>query len=89
MQLFCPAGIYCIPNNQNIKSKNNNINKKLGWEGVIFLKDGIYKNGVYKFYIEIPLNYPEICPKIFFTTKVFNPRIDYETGELDLKVNIS
>jgi ubiquitin-protein ligase len=34
----------------------------------------------------IPNNYPEVCPKIFFKTKVFNSRINYETGELDLKV---
>jgi ubiquitin-protein ligase len=36
--------------------------------------------------MEIPSNYPEVCPKIIFATRVLNSRINYETGELDLKV---
>jgi len=56
---------------------------------VIFIKDGIYKNGIYKFYISIPHNYPECCPKIFFKSKIYHSRIDLETGELDLKVLIN
>lgn len=56
------------------------------WHGIIFLRGGHYKNGVFRFVMHIPLEYPEIPPSIFFTTKVYNPCIDIRTGELDLSV---
>lgn len=66
---------------------NHYIEKLIEWEGVIFIKDGIYKNGIFKFFISIPQNYPDAAPKLFFKSKIYNSRIDSETGELDIKVN--
>jgi ubiquitin-protein ligase len=39
---------------------------------------------VFKFRIELPENYPNDCPKVFFETYVFHPLVDSETGELNI-----
>lgn len=78
MQKFCPSGIYILPQFDDIKI----------WHGVIFIREGYYKDGIFKFEISIPQNYPSKPPEIQFTTKVCHPLIDLSSGKLDLAVKI-
>ena len=74
LQKFCPAGIYIIPQSDNIKR----------WHGIIFPRDGIYKDGIFKYKIIIPNDYPNSPPQVIFSSKVFHPLINQKTGELNL-----
>jgi ubiquitin-protein ligase len=74
LKQYCPSGVYVLP-------QLNNINV---WQGVIFIRQGYYKGGVFKFKIEIPTEYPNIGPSIFFHDFVFHPLIHPDTGELAL-----
>jgi ubiquitin-protein ligase len=56
------------------------------WNGVIFVTEGFYEKGIFKFQVKIPDSYPSISPEVFFITKVLHPMIDSETGEVDVKV---
>ncbi|EGF82420.1 hypothetical protein BATDEDRAFT_22905 [Batrachochytrium dendrobatidis JAM81] len=62
----CPTGVYVIPDIDNLYL----------WHGTIFLHRGHYKEGVFKFYIEIPDSYPEQIPIVRFITDMFHPLID-------------
>ncbi|XP_072374354.1 AKT-interacting protein isoform X1 [Scyliorhinus torazame] len=58
----------------------------LMWFGVIFIRHGLYQDGVFKFTIYIPDNYPDgDCPRLMFDMPVFHPLVDPTTGELDVK----
>lgn len=72
LQQYSPVGVYMLPQLNNIRV----------WQGVIFVRQGIYKGGVFRFKIEIPENYPNIRPAVFFHTYVFHPLIHPDTGEL-------
>ena len=57
-----------------------------GWFGIIFIRQGIYQEGVFRFKILIPDNYPDgDCPRLIFEHPVFHPIVDSETHELDVK----
>eukprot|EP00842_Homolaphlyctis_polyrhiza_P000305 jgi/Hompol1/1275/HPOL_001152-RA len=62
----CPPGIYLLPDPDNLYY----------WHGVIFIHRGYYREGVFKFHIEIPANYPESIPTVRFLTDMFHPLID-------------
>lgn len=55
---------------------------------MIFIREGYYREGIYKFEIHIPQNYPSKPPDIQFTTKIFHPLIELSTGKLDLSVYV-
>ena len=57
------------------------------WDGVAFLRHGVYQGGLFKFRIGIPKAYPNIAPKLTFLSRVFHPLVDEETGELCIKVS--
>ncbi|XP_032684745.1 protein crossbronx homolog isoform X1 [Odontomachus brunneus] len=66
-------GIYVIPSALN----------SFFWFGVQFIRQGIYKGGVFRFNITLPSNFPlGDCPKVVFETQVFHPLINPENGEL-------
>lgn len=66
-------GIYVIPSSLN----------SFLWFGVQFVRQGIYKGGVFRFTITLPPNFPlGDCPKVVFETQVFHPLINPENGEL-------
>ncbi|XP_011635101.1 protein crossbronx homolog [Pogonomyrmex barbatus] len=66
-------GIYVIP---------SSINSFL-WFGVQFIRQGIYKGGVFRFTITLPPNFPAgDCPKVVFETQIFHPLINPENGDL-------
>lgn len=71
-----PAGVYLLPELDNLHTLH----------GVIFVRRGLYREGVFRFRIDLPLSYPEknSHPLIFFTPPVFNPLIDAATGRCDL-----
>ncbi|MEE6500009.1 hypothetical protein FKM82_003668 [Ascaphus truei] len=58
----------------------------LMWFGVIFIRHGLYQDGVFKFTVYIPDNYPDgECPRLVFDIPVFHPLVDPVSGELDVK----
>ncbi|XP_077167132.1 AKT-interacting protein isoform X2 [Paroedura picta] len=69
-------GVYIQPSYQSA----------LMWFGVIFIRHGLYQDGVFKFTVYIPDNYPDgDCPRLVFDLPVFNPLVDPVSGELDVK----
>lgn len=68
-------GVYVIPS----------FGDPLVWFGVVFIRQGTYQDGVFRFVLDIPSNYPDgECPSIRFTPPIFHPFIDASTGKLDL-----
>uniref|UniRef100_A0A8D0HP65 AKT interacting protein n=1 Tax=Sphenodon punctatus TaxID=8508 RepID=A0A8D0HP65_SPHPU len=69
-------GVYVQPSYQSA----------LMWFGVIFIRHGLYQDGVFKFTVYIPDNYPDgDCPRLVFDLPVFHPLVDPLSGELDVK----
>lgn len=69
-------GVYVIPSAKSA----------LFWYGVLFIRQGLYQGGVFKFSLYIPENYPDgDCPRLVFEPPVFHPIIDPTSGELDVK----
>lgn len=56
------------------------------WYGVLFMRQGLYQEGVFRFKVTIPDNFPDgDCPSLVFDFPVFHPLVDPSTGELDVK----
>ena len=53
---------------------------------MIFIREGPYKDGIFKFEIKIPSSYPKNPPEVYFTSEVNHPLIDPYKGKLDLNV---
>jgi len=69
-------GIYCIPS-----AKSPTL-----WYGVLFIRQGPYQEGVFRFQVHIPENYPDgDVPKIVFENSVFHPSIHPDTHVLNVK----
>jgi len=69
-------GIYCIPSAKS----------SLVWFGVLFIRQGPYQEGVFRFHVEIPENYPDgDVPKVVFDNPVFHPSVDPNTNSLNVK----
>ena len=69
-------GVYVLPSART----------PLLWFGVIFVRQGLYQSGIFKFCVVIPQTYPDSdCPKIVFDRAPFHPLIDPNTGELDVQ----
>lgn len=70
------SGVYVIPS----------AGSPLKWFGVIFIRHCLYQGGSFRFTLYVPDNYPDCdCPILVFDPPIFNPLINYETGELDVK----
>ena len=76
LQKFCPPGIYILPQFDDIKC----------WHGVIFIREGYYRDGIFKFEIHIPNEYPSKPPEVIFISKIFHSYIDQSSGKLDISV---
>eukprot|EP00941_MAST-03F_sp_MAST-3F-sp1_P002748 g2748.t1 len=76
LQLRAPGGVYVVPSMDNMRV----------WNGVIFIRQGLYRDGIFKFRMDIPQNYPadNARPTVTFFTPVFHPLVDPDTGVLDL-----
>jgi len=69
-------GVYVIPSSET----------SLCWYGIIFIRLGVYQEGIFRFRIQIPENYPDgDCPRLLFEHPVFHPLVDTESFELDVK----
>ncbi|XP_070574120.1 AKT-interacting protein-like isoform X2 [Ptychodera flava] len=56
------------------------------WFGVLFIRQGLYQEGIFKFTLSIPENYPDgDCPRLVFDPPIFHPIVDPMSGELDVK----
>lgn len=53
------------------------------WYGVIFVHQGYYSSGAFKFRVAIPEAYPEYPPSVTFISDMFHPLID-SGGNLSL-----
>lgn len=73
-----PGGVVIVPSHDDLRL----------WHGVIFIRKSLWANAIFKFLVHLPPAYNDhnVWPEVRFTSKVFNPFVDYETGELDLKV---
>ena len=71
-----PGGVYLLPELDNIRLLH----------GVIFVRKGLYRDGVFRFTMILPEHYNDTNthPQIFFKIPVFNPLVHPETGHLDL-----
>merc|ERR1711953_272281 len=69
-------GVYIIPSSKSA----------LIWFGVIFVRSGPYMNGIFKFRIHIPHDYPanESAPLLMFDPPIFHPKVELESGIADL-----
>lgn len=73
-------GLYVIPS----------ANSELLWFGVIFIRSGVYRGGIFRFILQIPEDFPNSChPSLVFETKLFHPSVDSETLELNLNTVFS
>jgi len=69
-------GVYIIPS----------YTSPLCWYGVLFVRRGLFQEGVFRFKMFIPDNYPDgDCPRLVFDHPVFHPSVDAITHELDLR----
>lgn len=74
-----PMGIYLLPEFENLRVLH----------GIIFIRRGLYRDGIFRFVIKLPLSYNDIdtYPEVVFTPPVFNPLVDMATGVLDLRLD--
>ncbi|KAK9686786.1 Ubiquitin-conjugating enzyme [Popillia japonica] len=68
-------GIYVIPSKESC----------LLWFGVIFVRNGFYEDGIFRFNILLPEDFPDGGhPKVVFQSNIFHPVIYKDTNELHL-----
>ena len=67
------SGVYVIPSPHSLQV----------WNGVIFLKIGMFADGCFKFNLNIPDDFPYSRPSLQFITPVFHPQVN-DNGELNL-----
>lgn len=69
-------GIYCIPSAKS----------PLVWYGVLFIRQGAYQEGIFRFQVIIPDNYPDgDVPQVLFEHSLFHPNIDPVSHHLNTK----
>ena len=75
LQQRAPGGVYVLPHELRL------------WSGVIFVRQGVYRDGIFKFRVIIPTNYPadDACPTVVFDTPVFHPLVNPEVKVFFLK----
>jgi len=58
----------------------------LVWSGLLFIRQGLYQGGAFRFSLTIPDNYPDgDCPTFVFEYPVFHPIVNPVSGEVDIK----
>lgn len=56
LKTYAPSGVIMTPRNLRC------------WDGAIFIRSGGYAKGVFKFRMDIPEEYPDCRPNVFFET---------------------
>jgi len=86
-----PSGVYILPSiaDGHLQARENNSSSP-HFHGIIFLKRGMYKSGIFKFKIILPKHYNSAnqWPHIIMTTRVYHPLVNLETGELNIRALI-
>lgn len=56
------------------------------WEGLVFVteEDSAYRDGVFKFRLEISCDYPNVAPEVYFQSILYHPLVCVHTGKLDI-----
>lgn len=67
-------GVYVLP---SFKSMHE-------WHGVVFIRDGPFRKGIFKFIIYIPDNFPMTRPMLKFKSRVVHPLIHEVNGRFNL-----
>lgn len=77
LKSHAPGGVYLVPSLRDLRT----------FYGLIFVRRGPYTNGIFKFVLKLPNEYNALNthPSIVFSSYVYNPHVDAESGELDLK----
>lgn len=77
LKQHAPGGVYLIPSFDNLRL----------FHGVIFVRRGPFTNGIFKFTIRLPERYNDVnaWPDITFSSYVYNPYVNAETGEVDVR----
>ncbi|SPO21040.1 uncharacterized protein UTRI_00517 [Ustilago trichophora] len=68
----CPTGIYV-----QLDDDDTHL-----WHSVIFVQDGPFKGGIFRFDIVFPPTYPSATPQVFFPPTLLHPLVDPDTGRL-------
>lgn len=70
------GGVYVTPSYEN----------PFLWFGVVFVRGGMYKDGVFRFTISLPKRFPNdsSVPVITFQSEIFHPLVNPSDGVLDL-----
>lgn len=76
LKAHAPGGVYLIPSLKELRC----------FYGVIFVRRGLYTNGIFKFKLTLPIEYndKDAHPLITFSSHVYNPHVHPETMELDI-----
>ncbi|KAJ1972198.1 hypothetical protein H4R35_004809 [Dimargaris xerosporica] len=74
----CPSNMYVLPAMDNLHE----------WFGVLFIHQGPYEGGTFRFVVKIPEHYPHARPIIVFLTDMFHPLVG-KTGEFSLAQRFS
>jgi ubiquitin-protein ligase len=77
LKSHAPGGVYLIPSMDNLRH----------FYGVIFVRRGPYTNGIFKFSLKLPPKYNDtnMWPEMIFSSHVFSPYVNEETGQLDIQ----
>lgn len=77
LKSHAPGGVYVIPSLDDLRL----------FFGIIFVRRGLYTNGIFKFQLRLPAKYNDTNqhPEIIFTSYVYNPYVDAVSGKLDVK----
>ncbi|KAF8383553.1 ubc-19 [Pristionchus pacificus] len=69
-------GMFIMPGHNNI----------LEWLGILFIRNGVYTGGIFRFCVSLPKNFPETddLPVITLETEVFHPQISLKEKRVDL-----
>lgn len=54
------------------------------WDGVLFVREGVYGGAIFKFRMTFPAEYPRSHPSVVFHSEIFHPLVSLETGDVDL-----
>lgn len=52
------------------------------WHGVIFVQNGPFSGGIFRFDVVFPPTYPSATPQVFFPPTLLHPLVDPDTGRL-------
>lgn len=68
------GGVYVMPSLKSLQV----------WHGIIFVRVGPYRDGIFRFVVVLEDDFPESRPLLKFTTAVFHPQVHPANGALNL-----